>query len=70
MRRLIADAVHWGVAPCENCGEPAQAILDETQLVCFYCVELILDRAEAVNILPSLRRTLPSFSDQFRLEPR
>jgi len=70
MPRLILEQIHWGVAPCELCGEPAQGIYEEDSLLCFDCVERILDRLEAVHLAPQLRQSLPAFSDQFRLEPR
>jgi len=66
-KRRINEQVAWGVEPCEFCPNAAQGILDETQLVCFDCLERVLDRAEAVHIYPGMRATLPSFSDQFNL---
>ena len=61
------EQVAWGVAPCEFCPEAAEAILDESQLVCLDCLERVLDRAEAVYINPAMRGTLPAFSDTFNL---
>ncbi len=64
--RLIWDQVRWGVAACQarGCLEPAAGILDERELRCLACLELELDRAEAVRIAPSLRSTLPALHDR------
>lgn len=49
-------------APCIVCGQTSEGWFDDDP-VCLDCADRMLDRLEAIGILPALRSELPSLDD-------
>lgn len=57
----------WHLDPrrrqCSYCPHWAAALLDG-ELVCLDCADALLERLEAVHLVPAFRSELPSFTDR------